>query len=82
MPHLPLTSVSVGGNGSGEVKKIEIRYDSDESFDIYVDDMYIRSANHDELGWAGMDALKGAFERLAEAKDIEFLITEGFGDND
>lgn len=47
--------------------KVEIRRIDDERFDVLVNGQTVASANHDEHGWSGMDAVEATATKLARA---------------
>lgn len=40
-------------------------HDDDEGIEVYVGVKYIGSANHDEHGWAGIEALESTAKKMA-----------------
>lgn len=49
---------------------------NEESFDILLDGVEIGSANHDNDGWAGMQAIKDVVTAMAHRLGVE--VTEGY----
>lgn len=55
--------------------KLEIIWVDDESADIYYDDTFLININHEEHGWSGMEAIQNSLTTLANAVDIEVVVT-------
>ena len=53
--------------------KIELRWDDDESCDIYLDNLYIYDINHIDDGWEGMRRTIELLNNLADALGIEVV---------
>ena len=51
--------------------RLRIEFDGDEAYEITYDEKPVANVNHDEHGWAGMEAVLEAVTRLAKYADIE-----------
>lgn len=54
-----------------------IRYDGEESLSIECDGKHITSLNHDDDGWAGMEAGVSIIKKVAEITGAELVIVDG-----
>lgn len=61
-----------------EAFAITLRRTDDEHLDIEVNGNVVASANHDEHGWSGMDAVEKTARAIAEAAGIS--VEETWGD--
>lgn len=53
----------------------KIYFDSldDETLEVWVDDEMIGSVNHDQHGWAGMEAVETLVKELAFALNLDLI---------
>lgn len=59
------------GQATGSAPTVEITSPDDEHVSILIGGVEIASANHDEHGWSGMDAVVRAALAVAEAAGLE-----------
>lgn len=59
---------------------ITIRETSDESFEVLLNDQYLHSFNHDQHGWAGMQAVRDIVISLAEKLNIPINETDNYSE--
>jgi hypothetical protein len=59
-------------SGTGSTVTVDPDEDSDEKIIIRVDGKEVATFNHDELGWAGMNAVIGLAEAIADAVGATF----------
>ena len=49
----------------------------EEQLEIYLGDVQIASVNHDEEGWAGMEAIENVAVKMAEELGLKIIRTYG-----
>ena len=49
----------------------------EELLEIYLGDVQIASANHDEEGWAGMEAIEDVAVKMADELGLKIIRTYG-----
>lgn len=54
----------------------QIRHINDESFDLYLNDIYICNCNHDSDGWSGMDLASAIVEMVGDI--LKLPVTESY----
>lgn len=60
--------------------RFEVRH-ADESFEVRLDGQHVMSANHDEHGWDGMDAVRKVVDNVARIIGAE-VVDVGGGDGE
>ncbi len=51
---------------------IEINYNTDESFEIRANGVYVGSADHDRDGWSGMEHIREILQGVARELYLDF----------
>lgn len=49
----------------------KIKHIDDESFDIFVNGIFITNVNHDEHGWSGIDTIRALIVSIAYELDMD-----------
>lgn len=68
-----------------KIVQIDTGDEEREEFEIHFPDkepVYLLSTNHDEDGWSGMESVREAYKRLANALGIPFEIQYRYDDED
>lgn len=55
--------------------RVEIQRPDDETVVVLVDGEHLTTATHDELGWAGMEAVSDTACAVARALGVSFVIS-------